>query len=62
MYALLQHSVTVNFARRTFCGLPVILTINSDNFLKHLELNQLTFVVEKCCIFFEAGTEIVNII
>jgi hypothetical protein len=40
--------------------LPVILRIYVDYFTNNI--NQLIFVMEKRCIFFEVGTEFLNII
>jgi hypothetical protein len=44
-----------------FCvyGLCIVLSVNSDYFLK---LNQLIFVMVKCCVLFEVRIELLNII
>jgi hypothetical protein len=61
MYQLIKHSVTLHFAQRVYLW----VLYNYENkqrsayFLN--SINQSSFVMEKHCVFFEVGTEILNI-
>jgi hypothetical protein len=52
MYHLLQQSVTVHFVFMDFIWLSAIIFLNN--------INQLIFVMVKCCVFFEVRTEFLN--
>jgi hypothetical protein len=47
--------MTLHFSSGCIYGFDMIHIINSDYF--HKSINQLTFVMETCCIFFEVRTE-----
>jgi hypothetical protein len=60
LYTLLFNIQYCILPTECLYGLLVILRINSDYFLNNIK--QLIFVMEKRCVFFEARTELLNII
>jgi hypothetical protein len=51
----------VRISNAAFCiyGVFMVFSVNRDISLN--SINQLVFVVEKCCVFFEARVEVLNI-
>jgi hypothetical protein len=57
----MYHSTSLHFSHGGYSVFRIILTVNSDYFLKHM-VNRLIFVMVKCGVFFAVRTELLTII